>query len=238
MARFYLAQDLYINTSIELPSEVVRHIHVLRLRIGEEIELFNGNGFAYIATITHIEKRNVIALINFEIESHNESQLKLTLAMCLIANDKMDFTIQKATELGVNSIVPIISERSQRIDKERLAKRLEHWNRIVINSCEQSRRNIIPKIDLPMDINKFLVIQNSIHTKIILSPHAKPITSLPESCNEVIVLVGPEGGFSPNEINLANLNGYISQVMGKRILRAETAAISALAFCQIHYGDF
>ena len=238
MTRFYVAQDLFVNAQIELPSEVVRHIHVLRLRVGDDIELFNGNGFVNFATITQIEKRHVLVLINSILEVKNESPLKLTLAMCLISNDKMDLTVQKATELGVNLIVPIISERSQRIDKDRLTKRIEHWQSIIINSCEQSGRNVLPQIETPILFNKFLQQSNEEFCKIILSPHVKHNSVLPKSCSEVVILIGPEGGFTNNEVDTANAYGFISLLLGSRILRAETAAISALTIFQSYFGDF
>ena len=158
--------------------------------------------------------------------------------MCLIANDKMDLTIQKATELGANVIIPILSDRSQRLDKDRIENRIQHWQKIIINSCEQSGRNILPVVKLPIRFNDFLSQKCNNDCKIILSPHVKHRTTLPDASTNTVVLVGSEGGFTDNEVSNAQEHGYVSLLMGNRVLRAETAAISALTLFQIRYGDF
>ncbi len=238
MARFYIDQELQLQTEIALPIEMIRHIHVLRLRLGDEIQLFNGDGVEYVATIIELEKRKATVSLISSCAPQIESPLHLTLAMCLIANDKMDLTIQKATELGVNLIIPIISERSQRLDKDRIETRIQHWQKIIINSCEQSGRNILPVVKSPIRFNDFLLQKCNNDCKIILSPHVRHQTRLPDVSMNTIVLIGSEGGFTENEVSNAQAHGYVSLLMGNRVLRAETATISALTLCQIRYGDF
>ena len=238
MARFYIDQELQLQTEITLPIEMIRHIHVLRLRLGDEIQLLNGDGVEYVATIIELEKRKAKATLTSSWAPQIESPLHLTLAMCLSANDKMDLTIQKATELGVNVIIPIISERSQRLGKDRIETRIQHWQKIIINSCEQSGRNILPVVKSPLHFNDFLSQKCNSDCKIILSPHVKHCIMLPDASKNTLVLIGPEGGFTEDEISNAQSHGYVSVLMGNRVLRAETAAISALTLCQIRYGDF
>ncbi len=146
MPRFYVNFPLEESIKIELPLNIVRHLQVLRLKLNEEITLFNGGEYEYSAIILSLERKKVTVQILKSYKVHNNSQLKLTLAMAIIANDKMDLIIQKATELGVNEIIPIISERSQKIN----SKRLEHWQKIIISSCEQCGRNSLTTIQQPI----------------------------------------------------------------------------------------
>lgn len=220
-----------------LPDEVVRHIQVLRMQIDNEITLFNGNGNGYLAIILEIGRKAIQVKISQCIPNANEAKLRLDLALCLIANDKMDLAIQKATELGVKSITPVISERSQRLSSEKIEKRLEHWRKTIISSCEQCGQNSIPQITSPCKLSD--VVANSSHSlKFILSPHDKTMLTNGESHKQAILLVGPEGGFSPNEVQNAIQHSFTPLKLGDLILRTETAVISGISYINFKFGTW
>ena len=239
MARFFVNNILQVGQEIELPNDVVRHISVLRVRITDNVTLFNGDGSDYLVTFIKLDKRGAIVRVLEQLVLNNESNLKITLMLAIIANDKMDLVIQKAVELGVTQIIPIYCQNTQRFKMERLANRIEHWQNIIIAASEQSGRAKLTKLDAPMAFNDS--IQNcSISHRYILSPHHAGHfqATNTQTNNEICILIGPEGGFTSVEVHYANNNGFNSVLLGQRILRAETAAIAAISLLQSHYGDF
>ena len=147
MSRFYLPDALYAGQVVELPDNVVRHLNVLRVRCGEQVVLFNGNGKAYPARLDVLEKRRACAEVLREEETDNESPLKITLVQSVSSGERMDFTLQKSVELGVVAIQPVISERCVvRLSGERADKRVARWQEIVVSACEQSGRNMVPEV--------------------------------------------------------------------------------------------
>jgi 16S rRNA (uracil1498-N3)-methyltransferase len=236
--RIYQAQPLATGM-IKLDENGSHHLsRVLRAVIGDEIILFNGEGGEYHAVIRHIAKKNVEAEIIKFVDRNVESPVKIILAQGIARGEKMDFVIQKAVEMGVSEIVPIISERCNvRLDKEREQKRLQHWQAVVISACEQSGRNSIPKLHPQIELNQWL--QNvKADLKLVLSPHADTKLESVRHATSAVILIGPEGGLSDAEIAESQKNGFAALQLGPRVLRTETAALAALAVLQFAVGDF
>ncbi len=240
MHRFYVAVDFEIGNNYQLPDEVVRHINVLRVRTTETIELFNGDGFNYCAEFIQLEKRSVEVYIKNKSLANNESSLKIILLMSVIANDKFDLVVQKAVELGVYKIVPIITQHTQRnFTKDKLSAKMNHWQKIIVSASEQCYRAKLMQIVDPIEINDAINSMKDIEHKYICSPHhVGNIENSVKNVDEIILCVGPEGGFTLDEVEYANGFGFKSILLGKRIMRAETAALSAVSVFQKLFGDF
>ncbi len=240
ISRIYQASPLNKDQSIVLSDEASHHLaRVLRAKVGEKIILFNGEGGEYDAVITAIDKKSVTAKMGEHRARDRESSLQLQLAQGISRGEKMDFTIQKAVELGVHKIFPLFTERCNvKLDDERKQKRLQHWNSIIISACEQSGRNTIPNILPAQNFSQWLATVKADHC-FILSPksqHKLKEVSLKSNAT-VVLLIGPEGGLSDTELNLAIQKGFIPLSLGPRVLRTETAAIAALTALQCSYGD-
>lgn len=256
MPRFYTTNiDLAINQEIVLESSLVSHIHVLRFKANQPVILFNGDGYNYHAVITMLTRNLAKAYIKDKSTntSGTSDKLKINLAICLIANDRMDIVVQKATELGVAQITPVISKFSQRINPERLKNRLLHWQKIIISACEQCGRSTLAKIHMPVNFSEIVsdthemtymdssrsLSQASVgigndklaYTKIICNQHNddSEAIKLSSTANNLMILVGPEGGFSKEESTQAAKSGFISLQLGANILRAETASIASIS---------
>ena len=240
MPRFYVDFALSPDSVVELPDNVVRHLNVLRVKNTEEIVLFNGNGKAYPALPEVLEKRCVSVRILREEATDNESPLNITLVQAVSAAERMDFTLQKSVELGVAEIRPVISERCVvRLSGERAEKRVARWQEIVVSACEQSGRNIVPKVlplttyvqalqQLPQETNKLLMSLN----------RAQKLSDVRPQSGKVVFMVGPEGGWTEKEEQQAFDAGFQSVTLGKRVLRTETASLAAIAAMQTLWGDF
>ncbi len=240
IARFHVTETLTVGQEFPLPDTTFRHaIQVLRLNTGEPLILFNGTGGEYLAQITSVSKRAASALIENFSPFDTESPLHLTLAIAIIKPDKMDFALQKAVELGVTSIQPLITQRSViRIGKDKADKKTQHWEGIVQAACEQSGRTRLPIVEAPQTLESWL--ENTTEgTRIILAPGDYPrINALPENLPQPIsLLIGPEGGFTDEEVEMCLQAGVTAASLGPRILRAETASTTALALLQHRYGD-
>lgn len=242
--RIFVNQKLRAEAEVVLADEASHHIsRVLRLRLGHPLILFDGRGGEYDAEISKIDKRSVEVHINQYREVNNESPLRITLAQGITRGQKMDFILQKAVELGVDRIVPVMTEYGNvRLDEERQQKKIEHWDGIIIGACEQCGRNKIPELVAPSSFEECLGIDNGIDigmTKIVLHPGAGgSLSKLAKPEGEIMLLVGPEGGFSDNEIEKACAADYQVINIGPRILRTETAALAAISACQVLWGDF
>jgi 16S rRNA (uracil1498-N3)-methyltransferase len=212
---------------------------VLRSREGEELVIFNGQGEAWRARIAQlIKKQGRIELLE-KLNNNSESPLKIHLAQAVSKGDRMDFVMQKATELGATEITPIITERGNvKLDVERWEKKQAHWNQIIISACEQSGRDTLPILNPVIDLPTwFTELKDGL--RFILSPHvAESLDSL-QTPGHVTLLIGPEGGLTDHEINLATARFNFQAIkLGPRVLRTETAAISALSVLQYVWGDF
>ena len=240
MPRFYVDFALSPDSVVELPDDVVHHLNVLRVKNTEEIVLFNGNGKAYPALPEVLEKRRASVRILREEVTDNESPLNITLVQAVSAAERMDFTLQKSVELGVAEIRPIISERCVvRLSGERAEKRVARWQEIVVSACEQSGRNIVPKV-LPLTTYAQALQQLPQETaKLLMSLNrAQKLSDVRPQSGKVVFMVGPEGGWTEKEEQQAFDAGFQSVTLGKRVLRTETASLAAIAAMQTLWGDF
>ena len=240
MPRFYVDFALSPDSVVELPDNVVRHLNVLRVKNTEEIVLFNGNGKAYPALPEVLEKRRASVRILREEATDNESPLNITLVQAVSAAERMDFTLQKSVELGVAEIRPVISERCVvRLSGERAEKWVSRWQEIVVSACEQSGRNIVPKV-LPLTTYAQALQQLPQETaKLLMSLNrAQKLSDVRPQSGKVVFMVGPEGGWTEKEEQQAFDAGFQSVTLGKRVLRTETASLAAIATMQTLWGDF
>ncbi|MFT4653248.1 MAG: 16S rRNA (uracil1498-N3)-methyltransferase [Patiriisocius sp.] len=237
--RFYIDFPLVVDNTIDAPYELAHYMsNVLRLRIGSPIVLFNGNGSDYPSEIVDIQKRKASILVNAQIALSVESPLHLHLGQGVSKGERMDIALQKAVELGVTEITPILTENCNvKLDPQRWQKKHDAWQKLIIGACEQSQRNILPTLHQPVSMHQWLG-QTSSLDKIILVPGAKTyLSSLSKPQKGFRIVIGPEGGLSEQEVYTATQTGYISVNIGNRILRTETAAIASLAILQANYGD-
>ncbi len=240
--RLHISARLAVGAQITLPERAARHVAVLRLREGDEVTLFNGDGGEFRAVLERLGRASTAVRVTEWLEIERESPLFITLAQCVSSGDRMDLTIQKATELGVQSIVPIISKRSiVRLSGDRADRKLEHWRNIVISACEQCGRNRPPVIMPLAVLEDWLANLASPGKRLLLAPDAPggPKLLQWESTREsaVTFLVGPEGGLAPDERTAAEAAGFLAMRLGPRILRTETAPLAAIAALQTLWGD-
>ncbi len=240
--RFYCPPPLPSGKSFELPASAAHHAsRVLRLRTGDPVQVFDGTGNALDATINEIGAKRVVLGNLQTCWAQPETGLRIVLAQALCSSEKMDWIVQKATELGVSEIVPVQSQRSvAKLTGSRADKRAEHWRSVAISACEQCGRNDLPEIHPPQPLDAWLAaMRTSKLGKFILLPggaaqlhsHKKPEAG-------VALLIGPEGGFTPDESNVAQQMGFAPILLGPRILRTETAAIAGISALQTLWGDF
>ncbi|RFC32803.1 MAG: 16S rRNA (uracil1498-N3)-methyltransferase [Candidatus Nitrotoga sp. SPKER] len=240
--RFYCPPPLHADTKFELPQAAAHHAsRVLRLRVNDEVLIFDGIGNELHGYICEIEGKKVV-LEKLQVCTVNrESPLNIVLAQALCSSEKMDWVIQKATELGATEIQPVQTQRSMvKLVGDRAEKRTQHWHGITIAACEQCGRNMLPKVHAPLEFSSWIAnIGDAPGSKFILLPDA--LTTLheqPKPQGKAILLIGPEGGFSVDEAQLAQKAGFISIRLGARLLRTETAAAAGIATLQTLWGDF
>ena len=237
--RIYQAGDYRPGDTLMLTEEAGQHVGVvLRMRIEDKITLFSGNNYEFTAQITHIHKKKVSVKIINQHLVNKESPKSIHLIQSLGKGDKMEWIIQKAVELGVATVRPLITEYSQiKIDKERLEKKRIQWQAIAIAACEQCGRNQVPQIAACLNMEEFL--QEKLKGELyILHPfEAKNWREYPFTMQEITLLIGPEGGFSASEVERAKEAGFKPLSLGPRILRMETAAIATLSVLQAISGD-
>lgn len=244
MPRFYCPPPLPLGGSFDLPPDAAHHAaRVLRLREGNRVEIFDGLGNECHGVIAELGGKRVVVGEITAVNANRESPLPVMLAQALSSSEKMDWVIQKATELGVTEIQPLDTERSvARLSPERAAKRLEHWRQVAISACEQCGRNVLPEIHAPLDIMAWLqqgLAQQPPAAKFILLPQgAASLHSQPKPQGKVVLLIGAEGGFTQAESDSALRCGFMPIRLGARVLRTETAAVAGLAALQTLWGDF
>ncbi len=234
--RLYQNTPLNIDEELTLDEYASHHLlKVLRFPQGQSITLFNGDGFNYSAKVLETEKDCVVKLLSKD-TNPSESKLNITLAQGVAKGEKMDFLIQKAVELGVNKIIPILTERCVvKLSGDKLIKRTKHWKKIVIGACEQSGRSVIPEVVSPIGLDEFLQ-QSSVNGFVL--HHRSEQTLLDMAIvNKATVLIGPEGGLSEMEIAQATTAGYQSLLLGSRVLRTETASLVAISNMQLLWGS-
>ena len=240
LTRVYVEAALTGGTRGLVGGNAANHIvRVLRLGVGDSVTLFDGRGGEYGAQIEGLRKDAVEVAIGEYVAIERESQLAVTLAQGVSRGERMDWVMQKATELGVQRIVPLITQRSVvRLDPGQAQKKLQHWRGIVIAACEQCGRNRLPEIAAPRDLAEFLGSDGASQgLRILLSPAGGLRIGAIKSTDKLTVLIGPEGGLAPEESEAAVAQGFVGVQLGPRILRTETAAIAALAALQQALGD-
>ena len=239
LTRSHLDAPMKIGAEVALPEDVAAHLlRVLRLQIGDACVLFNGDGHDYDARITHLGKREARAQIVAARRIENESPLRITLLQGIARGEKMDWILQKATELGIVRILPATSDRSEvKLDEQRAEKRLAHWRGIVISACEQSGRATVPDVAVPQSLAQAAALRSG--RGFILDPFATAsLASLRDAePRECTIAIGPEGGWSPRDRELLVAAGYEGLRLGPRVLRTETAGIAAIAALQALCGD-
>ena len=238
--RAYIDAPLGPGLVVQLPEHSGGHlVRVLRLREGDECVLFNGDGHDYTARIRAIGKRSIEAEVVTSTRLHNESPLAITLLQGIARGEKMDLILQKATELGVNAIVPVQSERSEvKLDGARAEKRLAHWRGVVAAACEQCGRARLPQVSPPMSLTDAAAIDGLPQSRHLLSPLADTgIDAVEPAMAALALAIGPEGGWSPRALQSLADAGFSGLRLGPRILRTETAGLAAIAALQMRLGD-
>ncbi|MBV7434550.1 16S rRNA (uracil(1498)-N(3))-methyltransferase [Cardiobacteriaceae bacterium TAE3-ERU3] len=235
--RIYTSQDLSPGQSVLLDEDAHRHVvKVLRMREGDGLALFNGDGSEYDAQIIRADKKNLEVEILKAQAVERESELNVTLCVALLKGEAMDFAVQKSVELGVKRIVPFDCARAERrLSGERAAKRMQHWQKIIISAAQQCGRTHLPELVEPQDFID--VLNEQADLRLLLSPHHDQLRTLPPRPDSVALLIGPEGGFEGQEVDAAIAAGWQALQLGPRILRADTAVVTALAVMQAQYGD-
>jgi 16S rRNA (uracil1498-N3)-methyltransferase len=240
--RIYTTQPLSENSSITLDQAAAHYVvNVLRMREGRPLILFNGEGGEYEGTLATTSKKSAMVNLFKFTDVVVESPIETVLGVCLIKNDRMDWLMQKATELGVAKICPLLSEFTDvKFHQDRADKKMQHWNQVVINACQQSGRTGIPVIEKPIKLEDWAARVES-DQKLVLHPYQskklKEIIADDLTVNSVALLVGPEGGLSEDEVKVTHQYGFQPLSMGPRILRAETAPLAALSLVQQVFGD-
>ena len=240
--RIHVPAPLHVGAVLSLPEQAGEHLsRVLRLEPGHPLILFNGDGCEYHGRLAALARRTVTAEVTDRREVSRESPLRLTLIQGVARGDKMDWILQKATELGVVRIVPVITERTEvRLDEDRAGKRLAHWIQVVASACEQCGRNTLPEVVAPQKLlHACANLGDDPAARFALLPEAetgpRAIGALPHGA---LLLIGPEGGLSDHDIAIARNAGFRGLRIGPRILRTETAGIAAIAALQATAGDF
>ncbi|HVC30777.1 MAG TPA: 16S rRNA (uracil(1498)-N(3))-methyltransferase [Steroidobacteraceae bacterium] len=240
LTRVHVAGPLTSGSRQIIEGDAANHIaRVLRLRPGDPLVLFDGRGGEHAARIEEFPRGAVIVTVGDRSAADRESPLRLTLAQGISRGERMDWVVQKATELGVTRIVPMLTERSVvKLDARQSERKRAHWQGIAVAACEQSGRNTVPDIAAPLGLEEFLRAADVRAARLLLSPAGNlRIDELETPQAEAIVLIGPEGGLAEAEQRAAIAAGFMAVRLGPRVLRTETAAVAALTLLQHRFGD-
>lgn len=239
--RLYLPAPLAVGATVPLDDSAFNHVvRVLRLKPGAAIILFDGAGRAFAATLAQIGKRAAWAQVTEALPGEVEPPLRIALAQGISRGEKMDFTLQKAVELGVAVIQPLFTERGGvELAGERLARKLQHWRGVIIGACEQCGRSRLPELREPLALVEWLAGSVEPGTRLSLDPSADGrLRDLGPPTGALTLLIGPEGGLDPTEIARARAEGFTGVRLGPRVLRTETAGVAALGAVQALWGDW
>jgi 16S rRNA (uracil1498-N3)-methyltransferase len=239
LTRVHVAAALRPGSVVELPATTAAHLaKVLRARSGDALVLFAGDGLEFAGTVADVRGSRVTAAVGEGREVDRESPLAVTLVQCVPRGDRMDFIVQKATELGVARIIPVLSQRSVvRLDEPQAASKAAHWRSVAVNACEQCGRNRLPCIDAPRQLIRYLGDSPAAGPRLLLEPELESRGAAHDVGAKVEIAIGPEGGFAAEELEAFRISGFGAVRLGPRILRTETAAIAALAWLQSGFGD-
>lgn len=243
LRRIYLDSPLHTEQTVTLDTTTFHYVcRVLRCRVGDTLCLFNGDGNDYVATLQVVSKKNAEVNIHKMQVNHRESPLHTTLLQGLCKGERMDVTIQKAVELGVNAIYPVKSDFcAVKLDGERLQKKYRHWQSVMIAACEQCERAVVPTLH-PLQALTEVLPTIQAQYRWVLHPYPSKTASTnisgTDAVNSLAILVGPEGGLSDDEVHVAVQQGFEAKCLGKRILRTETAGMAALSVAQYLWGDW
>lgn len=240
--RFFSALPIQASNELELPAAAAHHAsRVLRLRVNDTVQLFDGTGIELTGSIREISSKRVVLEKLQASAVSRESPLRVVLAQALCSSEKMDWVVQKATELGVAEIQPVQTQRSvAKLPGERAQKRVDHWRSVIIAACEQCGRNVLPMIHAPQPLADWTGMSRAQPgQKFILLPQASAtFSNYPAPRETITLLIGPEGGFTADEADLAQWAGFVPIRLGGRVLRTETAALASIAALQAMWGDF
>lgn len=239
ISRIYHPDLLIVDQNITLTPDASNHLaNVLRAKVGQAIVLFNGDGSEYSAHLIDVTKRKVIACIDSKLSLDIESPLKIHLGQGVSRGDKMDWVIQKAVELGVHEITPLLTERcGVKLNQERWQKKHEQWLKLIISACEQCGRNTLPVLNQAIDFEVWIQ-QTTNQVRLTLHPRAEQgLRHVNVPSAGARLLIGPEGGFTEHELYITEEFGFQSAQLGPRVLRTETAAIAAISALQAIHGD-
>jgi 16S rRNA (uracil1498-N3)-methyltransferase len=240
LTRCFVSDSLRAGDTLSLPESASAHVgRVLRARTGDSLRLFNGHGGEYEASILSIDRRGVHVRIGAHHAIERESPLKVTLLPAIARGERMDFIVQKATELGAAAIVAWSAQRSVvRLDDRGCRKRAEHWRAVAIGACEQCGRNRVPRIEVADNLDAAIAKSSATDCRLLLEPDAtQSLPALMQMDSNVTLLIGPEGGFSDEELIFSRRHGFNPCRLGPRVLRAETAPLAAIAVMQALAGD-
>lgn len=232
-------QPWQIGSQFSLSEDAANHVgRVLRMGAGQALELFNGDGNNYAASIVEASKRVVTVTIEQISANSSESTVAIHLAQGISRGDRMDFVLQKSVELGVTDITPLFTERcGVKLTGDRLLKKKQQWQKIVIAACEQSGRSVVPQVHQPVSLSAWLSAAPA-GLRLTLDPYAsKPLRDLATAPEQVTLLIGPEGGLTEAEVEAASAQQFLPVRLGPRVLRTETAALTALSVIQYQFGD-
>lgn len=237
--RIFTTEILTENSIVELTDAPAHYLSkVLRMQAGREVTLFNGLGGEYFGTIDTMTKKSVSVKISGFNSENRQSPLQLELAIGVSRGERMDWVLQKATELGVTKITPLITERTEvKLGGERADKKISHWQQTIISACEQCQRNLLPELAEPVSLDDWIK-QCTADAKFVLHHRDNQGLSKDKKFTNVALLIGPEGGLSDEEIIQACLQKFSPLTLGPRILRTETAPIAAISLVQYLWGDF
>jgi len=240
VTRCHVDLPLPLGSKVVLPESAAAHlVRVLRLREGDGCVLFNGDGNDCAARIAAAGKREVVVEILSIDPVDNESPFRITLLQGIARGEKMDLILQKATELGVAHVMPVLAERTEvKLDAERTAKRMSHWGSVIVSACEQSGRAQVPALDAPATLAAAATALADDCMKLTLDPQGEQsLQSLPPPPAGVAIAIGPEGGWSPRDRETLRTAGFEGLRLGPRVLRTETAGLAAIAALQARFGD-
>lgn len=239
ISRIYTDAVLEVGRPVTLDEKASHYIgNVLRQKAGNSLILFNGNGHQYQAIIEKVDKKQITAQVHNAESPVTESPLHIHLGIAMSKGDRMDWVLQKSTELGVSAVTPLITERTElKLKGERLDKKLSHWRQILISACEQCERNILPVLHPPVACREWSATINA-DNKFVLHHRSDSVLDPRATVHSVAVLIGPEGGLTEIEIADAEQRGFKPLTLGPRVLRTETAPLATIAVLQSVWGDF